>query len=156
MWRPPAPHLCGVDNATTAPALRQTFQVRVCRAIGGVPGPRHLDVRRGHGSRQGGSSPGLATTPVGAGGQGLFGPCRLLPQIRPRLRCHRGTPDGASHGGLLLDRGGHGGRNRQATAAGMALKDELTAGLRGTPWAIVDGLLTYDGRIFVPSVSPLL
>jgi hypothetical protein len=38
----------------------------------------------------------------------------------------------------------------------MALKDELTVGLRGTPWAIVDGLLTYDGRIFVPSVSPLL
>lgn len=38
----------------------------------------------------------------------------------------------------------------------VALKDELTAGLRGTPWAIVDGLLTYDGRIFVSSVSPLL
>jgi hypothetical protein len=38
----------------------------------------------------------------------------------------------------------------------VALKDELAAGLRGAPWAIVDGLLTYDGRIFVPSVSPLL
>jgi hypothetical protein len=38
----------------------------------------------------------------------------------------------------------------------VALKDELAAGLRGAPWAIVDGLLTYDGRIFVPSASPLL
>jgi hypothetical protein len=38
----------------------------------------------------------------------------------------------------------------------VALKEELTAGLRGAPWAIVDGLLTYDGRIFIPSASPLL
>jgi hypothetical protein len=38
----------------------------------------------------------------------------------------------------------------------VALTDELTAGSRGAPWAIVDGLLTYDGRIYIPPASPLL
>ena len=48
-------------------------------------------------------------------------------------------------------------RQEQANhPAVVALKEELTAGLRGAPWAIVDGLLTYDGRIFIPSASPLL
>jgi hypothetical protein len=40
--------------------------------------------------------------------------------------------------------------------AAVALKDELTAGSRGAPWAIVDGLLTYDGCIFSLSASQLL
>jgi hypothetical protein len=41
-------------------------------------------------------------------------------------------------------------------AASVAIKDELVAGSRGAPWAIVDGLLTYEGRLFVPPSSPLL
>jgi hypothetical protein len=42
-------------------------------------------------------------------------------------------------------------RQEQAShPAVVALKDELTAGLHGATWAIV------DGRIFVPSASPLL
>jgi hypothetical protein len=40
--------------------------------------------------------------------------------------------------------------------ASVALKDELAAGSRGAPWAVVDDLLTYDGRLFVPTESPLI
>ena len=38
----------------------------------------------------------------------------------------------------------------------VALRDELTAGSRGAPWALTDDLVTYDGRLYVPPVSPLL
>ena len=50
-------------------------------------------------------------------------------------------------------------RLRQAQAtdpALVALRDELTAGSRGAPWALTDDLVTYDGRLYVPPVSPLL
>jgi hypothetical protein len=35
----------------------------------------------------------------------------------------------------------------------MALRDEVAVGTRGDPWAIVDNLLTYNGRL---GSSPLL
>jgi hypothetical protein len=38
----------------------------------------------------------------------------------------------------------------------VALREELAVGSRGAPWALVDGLLTYDGRLFIPAHSPLL
>jgi hypothetical protein len=70
----------------------------------------------------------------------------------------RDTPDGAVLAisaprfdyiaRLRLEQAGH--------PAVVALKDELSAGSRGAPWGIVDGLLTYDSRIFVPPASPLL
>ena len=48
-------------------------------------------------------------------------------------------------------------RQAQATnPALVALRDELTAGSRGAPWALTDDLVTYDGRLYVPPVSPLL
>jgi len=50
-------------------------------------------------------------------------------------------------------------RLRQAPAtdpALVALRDELTAGSRGAPWALTDDLVTYDGRLYVPPASPLL
>lgn len=38
----------------------------------------------------------------------------------------------------------------------VALREEVTAGTRAAPWAVQDGLLTYDGRIYISSSSPLL
>jgi len=40
--------------------------------------------------------------------------------------------------------------------AAVDLKEEVLAGSRSAPWAITDGLLTYDGRVYVPPSSPLL
>lgn len=37
----------------------------------------------------------------------------------------------------------------------IALRDEVLAGLRGTPWAISDGLLLFDKRIYIPA-TPIL
>jgi hypothetical protein len=48
-------------------------------------------------------------------------------------------------------------QEEQATHSGaVALKEEVIAGSRSAPWAITDGLLTYDGRVYVPPSSPLL
>jgi len=50
-------------------------------------------------------------------------------------------------------------RLRQAHAhnpALVAIRDELAAGTRTAPWGLVDGLVTYDGRLYVPPASPLL
>jgi transposase InsO family protein len=48
-------------------------------------------------------------------------------------------------------------RQEQATnPATIALKAELEAGTRAAPWAIVDNLVTYDGRIYIPPASQLL
>nr|CAB3494457.1 unnamed protein product [Digitaria exilis] len=38
----------------------------------------------------------------------------------------------------------------------VALRDEITAGTRATPWAVVDGMVTYDGRLYISPASPLL
>ena len=47
----------------------------------------------------------------------------------------------------------------QATAtdpALVALKDELTTGSREAPWALVDGLVAFNGRLYIPPALPLL
>jgi hypothetical protein len=38
----------------------------------------------------------------------------------------------------------------------VALRDEVQAGSKALPWAIVDDLLQYSGRLYVPPASPLL
>ena len=50
-------------------------------------------------------------------------------------------------------------RLRQAQAtdpALVAMRDELFAGSRTTPWALNDDLVTYAGRLYIPPASPLL
>jgi hypothetical protein len=50
-------------------------------------------------------------------------------------------------------------RLRQAQAtdpALLALHDEIQAGSRQLPWAIVDGLVQYGGRLYIPPASPML
>jgi hypothetical protein len=50
-------------------------------------------------------------------------------------------------------------RLRQAQAfdpALVALHDEIAAGSRGLPWAMVDGLVQFGGRLYIPPTSPLL
>lgn len=36
-----------------------------------------------------------------------------------------------------------------------ALRDEVSAGMRTTPWALVDDLLQYNSRLYIPPASPL-
>jgi len=38
----------------------------------------------------------------------------------------------------------------------VAVHDEISAGTRAAPWALSDGLVTYDGRLYIPPASPLL
>lgn len=50
-------------------------------------------------------------------------------------------------------------RLRQAHAtdpALLALQDEIRAGSRPLPWALVDGLVQHNGRLYLPPTSPLL
>ena len=37
-----------------------------------------------------------------------------------------------------------------------ALQDAVTAGDRGATWRVQDGLILKEGRVFIPSTSPLL
>jgi hypothetical protein len=45
---------------------------------------------------------------------------------------------------------------QQADPALVALQADLRAGKRPAPWALVDGLVQYSGRLYVPSTSPLV
>lgn len=48
-------------------------------------------------------------------------------------------------------------RQAQATdPALVALRDKITAGHRPAPWSIIDGLVTYFGRLYIAPSSPLL
>jgi transposase InsO family protein len=48
-------------------------------------------------------------------------------------------------------------RHAQATdPALVAIRDEVRVGTRTTPWALVDGMVTFEGRMYIPPVSPLL
>jgi len=48
-------------------------------------------------------------------------------------------------------------RHAQATdPALVALYAEVRSGARAAPWALVDGMITYDGRLYIPPTSPLL
>jgi transposase InsO family protein len=38
----------------------------------------------------------------------------------------------------------------------VAIHDEVHAGTRGAPWTIVDGMVQYDGRLYIAPASPLL
>jgi hypothetical protein len=48
-------------------------------------------------------------------------------------------------------------RHAQATdPALVAIHDEVRAGTRATPWAIVGGMVAFEGRLYIPPASPLL
>ena len=50
-------------------------------------------------------------------------------------------------------------RLRQATSSDpalVALKDELTTGTRANPRLLIDGLMAFKGRLYIPPMSPLL
>jgi hypothetical protein len=38
----------------------------------------------------------------------------------------------------------------------VALQDEVCAGSKGLPWAVIDGMVQYGGRLHIPSASPLV
>ncbi|KAM3243961.1 hypothetical protein ACQJBY_055715 [Aegilops geniculata] len=50
-------------------------------------------------------------------------------------------------------------RLRQATSTDPALvtlREDITAGTRQQPWSLSDGLVTFNGRLYIPPSSPLL
>jgi hypothetical protein len=48
-------------------------------------------------------------------------------------------------------------RHAQATdPALVAIHDEVRAGTRATPWTVVDDMVAYGGRLYIPPTSPLL
>jgi hypothetical protein len=48
-------------------------------------------------------------------------------------------------------------RHAQATdPALVAIHDEVREGTRIAPWALVDGMVAFEGRLYIPPVSPLL
>jgi hypothetical protein len=71
----------------------------------------------------------------------------------------RDTPEDAGVMALSAPRFDFVARLRQAQAtdpALLALHDEIQAGSRQLPWAIVDGLVQYGGRLYIPPASPML
>ena len=38
----------------------------------------------------------------------------------------------------------------------VALWDDIGAGSRGAPWSVVDGMVQFAGRLYIPPASPLL
>jgi hypothetical protein len=47
-------------------------------------------------------------------------------------------------------------RAQQADPALVALHSDITSGARQEPWALVDGLVQFAGRLYIPPASPLL
>jgi hypothetical protein len=48
-------------------------------------------------------------------------------------------------------------RHAQGTdPALVAIHDEVRVGTRTAPWALVDGMVAFEGRLYIPPVSPLL
>jgi hypothetical protein len=47
-------------------------------------------------------------------------------------------------------------RDQVGHPALVAMRDEIAAGTRGAPWAVTDGLVTFDGRPYILPSSPLL
>jgi len=37
----------------------------------------------------------------------------------------------------------------------VALRDEIAAGTHDTPWSLVDGMVQFNGRLYIPPASPL-
>jgi hypothetical protein len=38
----------------------------------------------------------------------------------------------------------------------VAIRDEITTGARAAPWSLIDGMVAFDSRLYVPPSSPLL
>jgi hypothetical protein len=38
----------------------------------------------------------------------------------------------------------------------VAIHDEVREGAHTAPWALVDGMVAFEGRLYIPLVSPLL
>jgi hypothetical protein len=50
-------------------------------------------------------------------------------------------------------------RLRQAQASDpalVAMRDEISAGTRAAPWSLIDHMVAFDGRMYIPLASPLL
>jgi len=48
-------------------------------------------------------------------------------------------------------------RHAQATdPALVAIHDEVRAGTRAAPWSVIDNMVDYGGRLYIPPASPLL
>jgi hypothetical protein len=48
-------------------------------------------------------------------------------------------------------------RHAQALDPALAsIHDAVRAGTRAAPWGVTDGMVTYDGRLYIPPASPLL
>jgi hypothetical protein len=48
-------------------------------------------------------------------------------------------------------------RHPQATdPALVAIRDEITTGARAAPWSLIDGMVAFDSRLYVPPSLPLL
>jgi len=71
---------------------------------------------------------------------------------------HRDTEDGAILA-LAAPRFDFVDRLRRAQDADpglVALRDEIMAGTRGAPWSLVDAMVQYRHRLYIPPASPLL
>jgi hypothetical protein len=80
--------------------------------------------------------------------------------VADALSCHDAEED--SLGGLRSNsapRFDFISRLRHAQAvdpALVAIHDEVLAGTRTVPWTMVDNMVLYDGRLYIPPASPLL
>jgi hypothetical protein len=71
----------------------------------------------------------------------------------------RDTPDDRSILVLSVPRFDFVTRLRQAQLSDptlIALQDEVRAGSKGLPWAVIDGMVQYSGRLYIPPASPLV
>ena len=72
---------------------------------------------------------------------------------------HRDTPDDGALLALSAPRFDVLDRLRQAQLTDPALtaiRDEVQAGTKRAPWEVVDGMVQYAGRLYLPPSSPLL
>jgi hypothetical protein len=45
---------------------------------------------------------------------------------------------------------------QQTDPALIALREDINTGSRGAPWSVVDGMIQFAGRLYIPPTSPLL
>ena len=45
---------------------------------------------------------------------------------------------------------------QQTDPALVGLREDISAGSRGAPWSVVDGMIQFTGRLYIPLTSPLL
>jgi hypothetical protein len=83
---------------------------------------------------------------------------RLHRRIQVRVQEHRGIEEGALLA-ISAPRFDFIGRlhHTQATdPALVAIHDEVCVGTCAVPWTVVDDMVTYGGRLYIPPTSPLL